>query len=146
MHCGTRERHGTDANFTAAFAGGENLARIQAAGGIECVANGTHEQKIGFGEKQRHKAIFFHADAVFAGNCAAHFDAETNNGVGGGDGAMKLFLIASVEENNWMQVAVASVENVADLEAVLFADAFDFAERLWQFGARDDAVLNVVSR
>jgi len=145
VRCGASERHGSDSDFAAAFAGGKNLAGIQAARGIESVADGAHEREIGFGEKQRHEAIFFHADAVFASDCAAHFDTEANDGVRGGDSTMELFFVAGVEKNDGMQVAVASVENVADLETVFFADAFDFAEGLRQFSARNHAVLNVVS-
>ena len=53
--------------------------------------------------------------------------------------------VARVEENDGVQVAVARVKNVADLESVFFADLADAAQRGGQFRPRDHAVLRVVS-
>src|SRR5277367_1942620 len=43
-----------------------------------------------------------------------------------------------------MKIAVAGVEDVANLKAVFFADLVDFAQSGWKFSARDHAVLHVV--
>ncbi len=134
----------TDVNFAAAFFRWENFLGIQQALRVEGVAHAAHHVEIGFAEEQRHQAIFFHADAVFAGDRAAHFDAELNDFVGGGDDAAELRFVARVEKNQRVQVAVARVKNIADLEAVLHADFIDAAQGGGKFGARDHAVLHVI--
>src|SRR5262249_49977216 len=54
--------------------------------------------------------------------------------------------IAAIEQDQGMQVAVSGVEDVTDDQPILLANALDFRERSRNFGARDNAVLRVVSR
>ena len=103
-----------------------------------------HGVEVVVGEEQRHQVALFQADAVLAGDGAAHFDAELHHFVGGGDDAGELLRVAGVKEDGGVEVAVAGVEDVADLEAVAGGDFVHRAQRLRQLGARDDAVLGVV--
>ena len=57
-----------------------------------------------------------------------------------------LRFVAGVEEDQWVQIAVACVKNIADLEAVLRADFIDAADGGGKFGAGDDAILHVIGR
>ena len=145
--CAERAGEGqrADMNFSAAFLRRKNFLGIQQALRIEGVAHAAHHVEFGFGEEQRHQAIFFHAYAVFASDGAAHFYAVLNDFVGGGDDAAELGFVARVKKNEWVKVAVARVKNIADLEAVLHADFIDAADGGGKFGAGDDAVLHVIS-
>jgi hypothetical protein len=131
-------------NFAAALCRRENFGGIEEARWVECVANAAHEAEIRFAEEKRHEAILLHADSMFSGDRAAHFDAELDDFVGGGDGAAELFGDARVEEDDGMQVAITGVEDISDFEAVLAADFLDAAKSGGQFGAGDDAVLDVI--
>ena len=83
---------------------------------------------------------------MFAGDGTAHFDAEADDFVGGGDCAAKLFFFASIKKNDGMQVAVAGMENVSDLETIFCADLIDPPQGVRQLGPRDYSVLHVVGR
>src|SRR5580692_5621102 len=88
-----------DVNFAAAFLSGENFLGVQQALRVEDIAHCAHHVKIGFAEEQRHQAVFFHADPVFAGDGAAHFDAELDDFVGGSDYAAELRFVSGVEKD-----------------------------------------------
>jgi len=134
-----------DANFATAFAERKDLAGVERAVGIEGVVDAAHEVEIGIGEKQRHELGLFHADAMLAGERAANFDAVANNFSGSLHGAFELPFVARIVENDGMKVAIASVENVADIEAVARTNFADAAQGLRKFGARDNAVKNIVA-
>ena len=140
-----RFRAGTDADFAAALAEREDFARVERAIGIESVVDAAHEVEVRVGKKQGHKFGLFHADAVLAGKRAADFDAIANDFGGGLHGALELTFVAGIVKNYRMKVAVASVEDVADVEAIAGADFTDVAERLGKFGAGNDAIENVVA-
>ncbi len=55
-----------------------------------------------------------------------------------------LLLVARVEKNDRMQIAVARVKDIADLEAVFFSDFVDAAQRGRKFCSRNHAVLHVI--
>ena len=105
----------------------------------------AHKIEIRVGEKKRHQLGLFHADAVLAGKRAADFHAIANDFGGGLHGAFELAFVARVVKNDGMKVAIASVKNIANVEAVARADFADMAKRLWKFGARNDAVKDVVA-
>jgi len=140
-----RWRARTGANFAAAFAEREDLAGIEQTSGIEGVVDAAHEVEIGVGEKKRHQLGLFHADAVFAGECATNFHAIADDFRGGLHGMFELPPIARIVENDGMKVAVAGVENIANVETISRADLADAAKRLRKFGARNDAVENIVA-
>src|SRR5438132_1498667 len=135
----------TDADFAAAFAEGEDFAGIEGGIGIEGVVDAAHEIEVGIGEEERHEFRFFHAYAVLAGERAADFDAIADDLCGGFEGALELRGVAGIVENDGVQVAVASVEDVTDLKAVLIADLPDAAQRLRKFRTRDDAVEDIIA-
>jgi len=107
--------------------------------------NAAHQREIIVGKNQRHQLVFFHADAVLAGERAANFDAIANDFVGGGDGAFEVRRIARIVEDDGMEVAVTGMKNVADLKTVGFGNFGDAAESLRELGARDHAVENVIA-
>src|SRR5437016_12562819 len=100
-----RWRARTGANFAAAFAEREDLAGIEQTSGIEGVVDAAHEVEIGVGEKKRHQLGLFHADAVFAGECATNFHAIADDFRGGLHGMFELPPIARIVENDGMKVA-----------------------------------------
>src|SRR6266699_1077293 len=124
-----RWRARTGANFAAAFAEREDLAGIEQTSGIEGVVDAAHEVEIGVGEKKRHQLGLFHADAVFAGECATNFHAIADDFRGGLHGMFELPPIARIVENDGMKVVVAGVENIANVETISRADMADAATR-----------------
>jgi hypothetical protein len=136
---------GADTDFAAAFAEGEDFAGIEGGIGIEGVVDAAHEIEVGVGEEERHELGFFHADAVLAGERAADFDAIADDFGGGFEGALELRGVAGIVEHDGVQVAVAGVENVSDLKAILIADLLDAAQSLRKFRTRNDAVEDVIA-
>src|SRR5215472_18294294 len=82
---------------------------------------------------------------MLAGERATNSHAVADDFGRGLHGVFKLPLIARIVENNGMKVAVARVENIANVEAVSRADLADAAKGLRKFGARNDAVEDVVA-
>ena len=105
----------------------------------------AHEIEISVGEKKRHEFALFHTDAVLAGERPADFHAIADDLGGGFEGAFELRGIPGIVEDDGVQVAVAGVENIADLKAVLLADLLDAAQRLRKFRTRNNAVENVIA-
>src|SRR5207237_5911155 len=87
-----------------------------------------------------------HADAVLAGYAAAAADTLFQDLVASLEHALHLFLVAFVEEQDRVNVAIAGVKNVAHAQLILLADPLDLAEDVRQFRARHDAVLCAVAR
>src|ERR1700722_21036675 len=81
---------------------------------------------------------------MFSRDGSAHVDAEFYDLVGRGDDAAELVLVARVKKNQGMQVAIASMKDVADLKPVLLADFVDMAERGRKLGPGNHAILHVV--
>src|SRR6202043_4165105 len=133
--CGARTGGGlrADADFAAAFAEWEDFAGIEGGVGIEGVVDAGHEIEVGIGKEERHEFGFFHADAVFAGKRAANFDAIADDFGGYFQGALELRGVAGIVEDDGMQVAVGSVEDVADLKAVLLIHLPDAWQSLREF-------------
>src|SRR5262249_59323765 len=80
------------------------------------------------------------------GNRTTETQAASHDFISGFLALIALRGIAAVEQDQGMQVAVAGVEDVADDQAILLADALDLRQRSRDFGAWDDAILSVVSR
>ena len=135
-----------EACLAATFTQREDFAWIQRALRIECTVDAAHEIEIGVGEEKRHQFTFFHTDAVLAGEAAADLDAVANDFGGCLHGALELFVVAQIVENDGMKIAVAGMEDVADVESELSTDFLDAAERLRKFRTRDDAVEDVDPR
>src|ERR1700761_9045182 len=121
---------GLEARFAAAFVEREDFTGIQRTLWIKGVVDAAHEIEIGVVEEERHELAFFHADAVLAGETAAHFDAVADDFCGGFHRSLELFVVAKIVENDGMEIAVAGVEDVADVETEFGTDLLDATERL----------------
>src|ERR1700682_530068 len=135
----------SDADFAAAFAQGKDFAGIERAMRIEGVVDPTHEVEVGVVENEWHELGLFHADAVFAVERAADFEAVANNFGGGLHGAFELGGIAGIIEDDGGKIAVTGVENVANLKTELRTDFLNAAEGLRKFRTRNHAIEDVVA-
>src|SRR5438046_1349782 len=79
-------------------------------------------------------------------HAAALADTLLQDLMTGRQNPLDLIRIALVEQDDRVQVAVASVEDVANPQIVLLADGLDSAEHVRQFRPRHDAVLRAVTR
>ena len=106
-----------------------------------------HRLEVVLAEHPRHVALLVHADAVFAGNGAARFDASM---VRISDATFSACAacpgIASSAADERVQVAVAGVEDVADAQAGKYSRFEDAAKHFRLLRPRHDAVLHVVVR
>src|SRR5262249_7224041 len=109
-------------------------------------AEAVHGGQVVFSKKLRHEGDFFYADTMFAGHAATAGDALLEDFAAGGQDAFDLRRVALVEEQNRMDIAVAGVKDVDDLDIVLAANFHDPAEDMRQFSARHDAVLSAIAR
>jgi hypothetical protein len=105
----------------------------------------AHQGEIGVGEQQRHELALFHADAVLTGQAAADFDAVADDFCGDVHRMLELLPVARIEKYYGVEIAVAGVKNVADVEAVLSADFVDATESLLKLRARNYSVENIVA-
>src|ERR1700683_1368298 len=83
---------------------------------------------------------------MLAGDRAPHRDAEADNFVSRRDCPLELLVIPRVKKNDGVQVAIAGVKNIADLESVSAANFADMTQRLREFGARNHTVLHIIGR
>ena len=106
-----------------------------------------HRGEIRRPELQRHEAVLFHTDAVLAGDRTARLDASGEDLKPGGLRALELVRPPTrIEEDERVEVAVAGVEDVRDLEPVSRTCVFHEPQDVGQPRAGDDAVLHVVIR
>src|SRR5262249_62272492 len=54
--------------------------------------------------------------------------------------------ITAVKEDQRVEIAVAGVKDVSDDQPILFADAFNLRQRIWDLGPGDHAILRVMRR
>src|SRR5437879_6034350 len=135
-----------NAQFSAHFPGGQNLARIEKSSRIEDLLQATHHVEVVWGENQGHQLIFFDAYAVLARDGAAHFGAPRHYFARGGEHLLGLLRIAGVEKQQGMKVSIPGMKNVADEQAVLLAHRGDEFQHLRKARTRDHAVLDVEIR
>ena len=116
----------------AAFGAGEHFVGVAALRGVEDFAEFLHRGEVGRGKLFGHEIDFFDADAVFAGDAAAEFDAFFKDVIAGLDSFGDLFRIAFIVEDERMDVAVASVKDVRNAQIVFGAgganEAHDFGK------------------
>src|SRR5262245_24664904 len=119
----------------ATAAGGrEHFVWAEIAAGIERVAEVFHGGQVGGREHLAHEADLFHADAVFAGDAATASQAFVENLVAGGQNPFYLFTVTLVEQQNRMDIAVASVKDIDDTDVVPCANLGDFSQDVRQCG------------
>ena len=91
--------------------------------------------EVGRRELRRHQLAFLDADAVLAGEAAAELDAEPQDSCARKFRPVGLFGAVGIVENQRMEIAVAGVEDVGDLQAVLGADLADPRQRVRQLAS-----------
>src|SRR5271165_2958570 len=108
----------SDSNLPASFAQRKNLPRIQRRIWIECIVHPPHQRKIRIAEQQSHQLIFLHPDTVLSRQRSAHLDARANDLSSSGNGILKLLRVSRVIQHDRMQVSIAGMKNIADIESV----------------------------
>ena len=83
-------------------------------------------------ELHRHQVALFDADAVLAGQAAADFDAQFQDVGAEVFRLVEAGRVVGVEHDQRMQVAVAGVEDVGDLQAVVVGHLPDAAQHVGQ--------------
>src|SRR5438874_436171 len=123
---------------------GEDLVRIGASLGIEHGAQPRHRAEVVGPEEERHLRHLLDPDAVLAGEAPAERDARLQDLPSRREHAPDLVLVALVEEEDRVDVAVAGVEDVGDAEPVALRRRGDVPQDVRHAGARHDAVLRAV--
>src|SRR5262249_37155376 len=124
----------------------QHLVRAATALLVERRPQPQHPVEVLRREQLRPEVQLLHAHAVLARDAAARADALVENLVAGRQHALHLVLVALVEEQDRVDVAVAGMEDVANPDIILLADALNLAEDVGQLGPRHDAVLGAVAR
>src|SRR5437870_916505 len=96
----------------ARLRGRKQLSRIAKLVRVENRAHLLHERHVGGGEQPGHCIYLLDSDAVLAGDGSSHSDAKLQNLLAGLNDAMELVRIALIEKDTWMEIPVASVEDV----------------------------------
>src|SRR5439155_1592975 len=123
---------------------GEDLVRVGAPLGIEHGPQPDHRGEIVGAEEERHLPDLLDPDAVLAGQAPAERDAGLEDLAPRRQHAPHLVPVALVEEEDRVDVAVASVEDVGDAEPVALGRRRDAAEDVGHPRPRHDAVLRAV--
>src|SRR5262245_50134646 len=120
----------------------DHLPGVADATRVEGAAQPLERLQIALREHPRHRARLAHADAVLTGEGAPGVDAGVEDRRGELPRSLRLAR-ARVVEDEWMKVAVAGVEHVADEQPVLLGELLDAPEHLRQPCAGDHPVLHV---
>src|SRR5262245_36688209 len=97
----------------AARTGGrEHFFWTAQAGCVEGAANFLHYFQVGRRKEPVHEADLFDADSVLAGDASAQVDAFVEDFVAGGQHTPDLLFVPFIEQQNRMNISVASVKNV----------------------------------
>src|SRR5260221_9871338 len=105
-----------------------------------------HQIETRVAEQQRHQFVLFHANAVLTRQRTAERNAHPDDFLGGGNGAPELFRVAWIVKNDWMEIAVARVKDIADLEAVLLSDRVNLFEGFRELRPRNYSIQDVIRR
>src|SRR5437667_103552 len=103
-----------------------------------------HRAEVVGPEEERHLRHLLDPDAVLAGEAPAERDARLQDLPSRREHAPDLVLVALVEEEDRVDVAVAGVEDVGDAEPVALRRRGDVPQDVRHAGARHDAVLRAV--
>ncbi len=124
----------------------QHFAPVGQFQGINLAADFIHHRQIGLVEHVAHVLQLFHAHAMFAGNRTAQVDAHVQDLAGQRFGPFQRTGLAAVVENQRVQVAIPGVEDIGDAQVILFAQRFNFGERVPQPAARHHPILDNVVR
>src|ERR1700692_918956 len=108
--------------------------------------NSPHQVKVVIRKQQRHQLALFHAHTMLASQRAANFHAIANNLGGSLNRSLILTRIAGIKQNNGMQIPIAGVKNVANLEIISFPDFLDATQGLRNFRSWYPTVQHVITR
>jgi hypothetical protein len=115
---------------------GENLSRVEGPVRIEDLMHGRVQLQFSRGKEQRQIGALFKADTVLAGDDAADGNRSFEHLMRNRLRAAALVGITRIVHDQRMQVAVAGVEDVADLHPVLDAQLLAESHHLGQPRAR----------
>ncbi len=127
----------------AALQGGDDLARVEQAFGVEGALDGEHLLAF-FGRKlHAHAAELFDAHAVLAGDGAAHLHAGLEDVGAKQLGAVQLIAVVGVKQDQRMQVAIAGMKDIAATQLVLLFHLGDGQQDVSQALARDGRIMHM---
>ncbi len=131
-------------HLTTEARGRQELLGIAESTRIECGAHTIERGQIAARKHLWHRADLVDADAMFARDGPAELDAEFDNAHRHGFRALLLPGDRVVVQHEWVEVAVAGMEDVRDAYARLVGERTDAAEHLWQSCARNHAILHEI--
>src|SRR3982074_2513833 len=112
------DMHATE--FGAAVQGRKHFSRIEQALRVERAFRPLLLVEIDLAEHLRHQVALLDADAMFAGQHAAEFDADPKDIRAKSLCPLHLTVLVGIVQNQWMQIAVAGMKHVGDAQIVLF--------------------------
>jgi len=113
---------------------------------VEGVTQHPLRNQILFGEEQRHEPTFLESYAVLSGQDPADLDGQSDDLLAGGQDTLHDPGLTMVEDKEWVQVAVAGVEDVHHDQAMTLSNGVHAGDHLGQTGPRDHGVVQVVGR
>ena len=121
------------AELGAAMQHREHLAGVEQPLGIEGAFQPLLVRKVDLGEHVAHEIALLDADAVLAGQHTAHLDAQPQYLGSEGLGAVEFLLLAGVEKDQRVEIAVAGVEDIGTGEVVFDGEIRHGAEEAGRF-------------
>ena len=106
----------------------EHLPRIRDFMRIKDVPDIAHECHIGIAKHRREIMLLLQPDAMLAGYGASHFNAHFQDAPGQRFAPLQLSWHPSIIEDERVQIAIASMENIRHAEIELARDFADAAE------------------
>src|SRR5258708_34658849 len=113
------------AEFGAAMQGWKHLAGIEQALRVEGAFQPLLLVEIDLAEHLRHQVALLDADAVFAGEDAAKFDADPKDVRAEGLCPLHLAGLVGIVQDQRMQIAVAGMKHIGDAQIILFRKLAD---------------------
>ena len=98
--------------------GGNGLAGVQQLFGVKRLLHGMKLLQFGGVELHAHLVDFLQANAVFTGDGATHGNAQLKNFPAQLLGTFQFPGLVGIIEDQWMEVAIARVKDIADGQAV----------------------------
>src|SRR5439155_18920054 len=93
-----------------------------------------------------HEVDFLDSHAMLAAEGPADVDAVLEDLFGRAKNGLNLRFIAIVVKKNWVDVAIAGVKHVGNLQVIAFADFIDALKDFGQFRSRHTRILRAITR
>src|SRR5262245_3435035 len=126
--------------LAATAPGREDLAGVEQLARVEALLQASHRRQIFGREEQCHIVALLDADTVLAADHSALLDRGLQHRRGRLERPTKLVFVAPVEENQWVQVAVAGVKHICDRQPILARHVADRRQGGGRPRARDDRI------